>query len=155
MRLHLLAVGQKMPNWVSEGYAEYQKRMPRECLLQLKEIPAAKRGKQAAITQWQDEEAERLLAAIPAQSHVVALDQQGKSWCTEELAEQLQYWMTLGQDVSLLIGGPDGLSPAIRQRADQTWSLSPLTLPHPLVRVVVAEQLYRAMMIIRNHPYHK
>ncbi len=155
MRFQLLAVGQKMPHWVSEGYAEYEKRMPPECPLQLKEIPAAKRGKQVNIRQWQDEEAERLLTAIPAQAHVVALDQHGKSWSTEALALQIQQWMTLGQDIALLVGGPDGLSEAVRQRANQVWSLSPLTLPHPLVRVVLAEQLYRAMMILRNHPYHK
>jgi len=155
MRFHLLAIGQKMPHWVTEGYAEYQKRMPRECPLQLNEIPAAKRGKQASIPQWQDEEAERLLVAIPVQAHVVALDQHGKSWSTADLAEQIKHWMTLGRDIALLVGGPDGLSDTVRRRADQTWSLSPLTLPHPLVRVVVAEQLYRAMMILRNHPYHK
>ena len=155
MRFLLLAVGQKMPGWVMQGFEEYQKRMPRECPLQLKEIPTAKRGKQAAIQKWQDEEAERLLAAIPASTHVVALDQHGKSWSTEALAGHIEHWMTLGQDVALLIGGPDGLSHAVRQRADQIWSLSALTLPHPLVRVVVAEQLYRAMMVIKNHPYHK
>ena len=155
MRFHLLAIGQKMPHWVTEGYAEYQKRMPHECPIQLKEIPAAKRTKQASIQQWQDEEAERLLSAIPPQAHVVALDQGGKSWSTEALADQVKHWMTLGQDVALLVGGPDGLSDACRQRADQIWSLSALTLPHPLVRVVLAEQLYRAMMVIKNHPYHK
>lgn len=155
MRLHLLAVGQKMPTWVTQGYTEYEKRMPRECPLLLKEIPAAKRTRQASLRQWQGEEAERLLAAIPGQAHVVALDQHGKSWDTETLAEQMRQWMSLGQDIALLIGGPDGLDDSVRQRADQTWSLSPLTLPHPLVRIVVAEQLYRAMMIIRNHPYHK
>ena len=155
MRFHLLAVGQKMPRWVIEGYAEYQKRMPRECPLQLREIPAAKRSKQASIQQWQDEEAERLLAAIPQQAHVVALDQHGKPWSTEDLAEQIKQWMSMGQDIVLLVGGPDGLSNTALQRADQRWSLSSLTLPHPLVRVVVAEQLYRAMMVIKNHPYHK
>ncbi|MFO7604222.1 MAG: 23S rRNA (pseudouridine(1915)-N(3))-methyltransferase RlmH [Gammaproteobacteria bacterium] len=155
MRFYLLAIGQKMPPWVIQGFAEYQKRMPRECPLQLKELPAARRGKQPSIPQWQDEEAERLLAAIPAQAHVVALDQHGQAWRTEDLAAQIEQWMTLGQDVALLIGGPDGFSNAVRERAAQCWSLSPLTLPHPLVRVVVAEQLYRAMMIIRNHPYHK
>jgi 23S rRNA (pseudouridine1915-N3)-methyltransferase len=155
MRFHLLAVGQKMPGWVTEGYEEYQKRMPRECPLQLKEIVAAKRGKQSAIPQWQEEEGSRLLAAIPSHAHVVTLDQRGSSWSTEVLAEQIKQWMGLGQDVALLIGGPDGLSDEVRRRADQSWSLSPLTLPHPLVRVVVAEQLYRAMMVIKHHPYHK
>jgi 23S rRNA (pseudouridine1915-N3)-methyltransferase len=155
MKLNLLAVGTKMPAWVTDGYQEYAKRMPRECSLQLHEIIPAKRGKSGSPTQWMREEGERLLAAIPDSHHVVALDVQGKSWRTEELAEQLKNWMADGRDVSLIVGGPDGLTDECLQRANQRWSLSALTLPHPLVRIVMAEQLYRAWTVLQNHPYHR
>tara|TARA_R110001606_G_scaffold361754_5_gene515043 strand:+ start:38191 stop:38661 length:471 start_codon:yes stop_codon:yes gene_type:complete len=155
MKLNLLAVGTKMPAWVTDGYQEYAKRMPRECSIQLHEISPAKRGKSGSPSQWMREEGERILAAIPDSHHVVALDVQGKSWHTEELAEQLKSWMADGRDVSLIVGGPDGLTDECLQRANQRWSLSALTLPHPLVRIVLAEQLYRAWTVIQNHPYHR
>lgn len=155
MKLNLLAVGTKMPAWVTEGYQEYAKRLPRECSLQLHEIAPAKRGKSGSPSQWMREEGERILAAIPDSHHVVALDVQGKSWHTEQLAEQLKSWMADGRDVSLIVGGPDGLTDQCLQRANQRWSLSPLTLPHPLVRIVMSEQLYRAWTVIQNHPYHR
>lgn len=155
MKLNLLAVGTKMPAWVTDGYQEYAKRMPRECSLQLHEITPAKRGKSGSPTQWMREEGERILAAIPDSHHVVALDVQGKSWSTEQLAEQLKSWMADGRDVSLIVGGPDGLTNECLQRANQRWSLSPLTLPHPLVRIVMSEQLYRAWTVLQNHPYHR
>ena len=155
MKLNLLAVGTKMPAWVTDGYQEYAKRMPRECSIQLHEISPAKRGKSGSPSQWMREEGERILAAIPDGHHVVALDVQGKSWHTEELAEQLKSWMADGRDVSLIVGGPDGLTDECLQRANQRWSLSALTLPHPLVRIVLAEQLYRAWTVIQNHPYHR
>jgi len=155
MKLNLLAVGTKMPSWVTDGYQEYAKRLPRECSLHLHEIAPAKRGKTASATQWMQEEGERILAAIPANHHVVALDVQGKPWSTEQLAQQLENWQSDGRDVSLIVGGPDGLSQACLQRADQRWSLSALTLPHPLVRIVMSEQLYRAWTVLQNHPYHR
>jgi len=155
MHIHLLAVGSKMPGWVEQGYDEYARRMPPECRLNLIEIPLAKRSKAAAIDQLKQQEGERLLAAVPKNSRVWALDSQGQSWRTEQLAGQLTDWLQGGQDVALLIGGPDGLSRDCLQQADGRWSLSPLTLPHPLVRIIVAEQLYRAMSIIKHHPYHK
>ena len=155
MKLNLVAVGNKMSAWVSDGYHEYAKRMPRECSLYLHEINPAKRGKTANSQQWMQEEGERILAAIPDNHHVVALDVQGKSWSTEQLSQQLANWQADGRDVSLIVGGPDGLSAACLQRADQRWSLSALTLPHPLVRVVMSEQLYRAWTILQNHPYHR
>lgn len=155
MKLNLLAVGTKMPAWVTDGYQEYAKRMPRECSLQLHEITPAKRGKSGSSLQWMREEGERILAAIPDSHHVVALDVQGKSWCTEALAEQLKGWMADGRDVSLIVGGPDGLTDECLQRANQRWSLSALTLPHPLVRIVLSEQLYRAWTVLQNHPYHR
>ena len=155
MKLNLLAVGTKMPAWVTEGYQQYAKRMPRECSFHLNEITPAKRGKSGSSSQWLREEGDRILAAIPDSHHVVALDVQGKPWSTEQLAEQLNSWMAAGRDASLIVGGPDGLTNECLQRANQRWSLSPLTLPHPLVRIVMAEQLYRAWTVLQNHPYHR
>lgn len=155
MKLNLLAVGTKMPRWVNEGYQEYAKRLPKECQLNLQEIAPSKRGKSGSAGQWMEEEGERILAAIPSNHHVVSLDVKGKPWNTEQLAMQLQHWLADGRDVSFLVGGPDGLSQKCSHRADQAWSLSALTLPHPIVRVVLAEQLYRAWTVIQNHPYHR
>jgi 23S rRNA (pseudouridine1915-N3)-methyltransferase len=155
MKLNLLAVGTKMPAWVVDGYNEYAKRLPRECSLHLHEIAPSKRGKSGAASQWMREEGDRLLNQIPDNHHVVALDVKGKSWSTEQLAEQMKSWLADGRDVSLIVGGPDGMDQRCLQRANQTWSLSALTLPHPLVRVVMAEQLYRAWTVLQNHPYHR
>jgi 23S rRNA (pseudouridine1915-N3)-methyltransferase len=155
MKLNLLAVGNKMPTWVTDGYQEYAKRLPRECSLHLHEIAPAKRGKSGSSTQWMREEGERILEAVPSNHHVVALDVKGKPWSTEQLAEQLKNWQADGRDVSLLVGGADGLTQECLQRANQRWSLSALTLPHPLVRIVMAEQLYRAWTVLQNHPYHR
>jgi 23S rRNA (pseudouridine1915-N3)-methyltransferase len=155
MKIHLIAIGDKMPRWVREGYAEYAGRMPPECSLQLVEIGARHRGKNADIARITRDEGRIMLDTIPRGSRIIALEVKGRSWSTEDLARQLENWMASGQDVSLLVGGPEGLSPECRERADQQWSLSPLTLPHPLVRVVVAEQLYRAWSILRHHPYHR
>ena len=155
MKLSLLAVGVKMPSWVIDGYQEYAKRMPRECSLLLHEVTPAKRGKSGSAAQWMREEGERILAAIPANNHVVALDVKGKSWTTEQLSEQLEHWQSDGRDVTFIVGGPDGLAAECLQRADQRWSLSPLTMPHPIVRIVMSEQLYRAWTILQNHPYHR
>lgn len=155
MQIHLIAVGSKMPGWVEQGYQEFAKRLPAECSLKLVEIPAGKRGKNADIARLTREEGERTLAAIPKGARVVALDVKGKPWSTEQLAQQLHGWLGDGRDVALLIGGPEGLADSCRGRADTLWSLSPLTFPHPLVRIVVAEQLYRAWSILQNHPYHR
>ena len=144
-----------MPDWVEKGYAEYAGRLPRECALHLLEIPAGKRGSHGDLARIVRAEGERLLAAVPTGSHLIALDERGQEWNTVELAEQLSGWLQEGRDVSLLIGGPDGLDAACRERAERRWSLSRLTLPHPLVRVIVAEQLYRAWSLLRNHPYHR
>ncbi|NND58922.1 MAG: 23S rRNA (pseudouridine(1915)-N(3))-methyltransferase RlmH [Gammaproteobacteria bacterium] len=149
MQLRLVAVGTKMPAWVQQGYTGFATRMPRECQLSLTEIPIARKGRGAT------EEGERILAAVPQKDLVVALEVTGRPWSTEQLAQQLENWRGSGRNVSLLIGGPDGLSDACRDRADQKWSLSPLTFPHALVRIIVAEQLYRAWTILQNHPYHR
>lgn len=155
MRLRLICVGQKMPDWVSAGFTDYARRMPPELPLELVEIPVAHRGKNADIPRLMQRESDAILAAAGARDRVVALEVGGRPWSTETLASQLESWQQDGRDVSFLVGGPDGLAENCRQRADQQWSLSPLTLPHPLVRIVLAEQLYRAWSITRNHPYHR
>lgn len=155
MRINLIAVGTKMPAWVQAGYEEYAKRLTGECRLQLIEVEAGKRGKNADMVQILRNEGVRMLAAIPAHSYVIALDVQGQMWNTTQLSQQLQKWQLLGRDISLLIGGPEGLAPECLAKAELKWSLSALTFPHPLVRVVVAEQLYRAWSLLRGHPYHK
>ncbi|WP_455210742.1 23S rRNA (pseudouridine(1915)-N(3))-methyltransferase RlmH [Kaarinaea lacus] len=155
MRIHLIAVGSRLDAWVTQGYEEYAKRLVHDCILQLIEIPALKRGKNADIERITREEGQKLLAAIPKGARVVALDVQGRQHSTEELAGKLDDWLQNGQDIALLVGGPEGLSEQCRKRADETWSLSKLTLPHPLVRIVVAEQIYRAWSVLNNHPYHR
>mgnify|MGYP006274808339 FL=1 len=155
MRLRLICVGQKMPDWVTQGYNEYARRMPPGLSLELTEIPVAHRGKNPDIARLMQRESDAILSAVGPRDRVVALEVGGRPWSTEKLAGQLENWQLDGQDVSFLVGGPDGLADACRQRADQQWSLSPLTLPHPLVRIVLAEQLYRAWTITRNHPYHR
>lgn len=155
MHIHLIAVGSRMPDWVEQGFAEYAKRMPPECRLKLVEIAAGKRGKQADLNRLKEQEGEKMLAAIPKGARIIALEVTGKHWSTEQLASEMDKWMGGGQDVALLVGGPEGLASACIQAADESWSLSRLTLPHPLVRVLLSEQLYRATTILKNHPYHK
>ncbi|MGK0409793.1 MAG: 23S rRNA (pseudouridine1915-N3)-methyltransferase [Shewanella psychromarinicola] len=155
MKLQLIAVGNKMPDWVTRGFEEYQRRFPRDMTLELIEIPAGKRGKNADIARILHKEGELMLAAVAKGNHIVSLDLPGKNWITPELAEQMTKWQLDGRDVSLLIGSPEGLSPACKEVAHQSWCLSALTLPHPLVRVIVAESLYRAWSINNNHPYHR
>lgn len=144
-----------MPAWVAQGYAEYARRLPADCALRLVEIPAGKRGKGADIVRITQQEGEKMLAAVPKWARVVALDVKGRPWSTEVLSRELDAWRHDGRDVALLVGGPEGLAPECVARAEQRWSLSNLTLPHPLVRIVVAEQLYRAWSILHNHPYHR
>lgn len=155
MRIRLLAIGQKMPAWVTEGYAEYAQRMPPECRLELVELPLAQRTKSRPLERAIQQEGEKMLAALAETDRLVALDVRGAAWSTEKLSSQVSAWLGDGRDVALAIGGPDGLADAVLDRAEQRWSLSALTLPHPLVRIVVAEQLYRAMSILKNHPYHR
>ncbi|MDP6969695.1 MAG: 23S rRNA (pseudouridine(1915)-N(3))-methyltransferase RlmH [Gammaproteobacteria bacterium] len=155
MKIKLLAVGNKMPPWVTAGYQEYAKRLPAYMQLQLQELPLGFRGASADPAKAIHKEGESMLAAIGQDERVVALDVKGKPWSTEQLAQQCADWQMDGRNVSLLVGGPNGLAPECLQRADQKWSLSPLTLPHPLVRVLLAEQLYRAWSILNHHPYHK
>ena len=151
----ILAVGQKMPAWVEQGYQEFAHRMPVEARLEIKEIAPGKRGKNADIRRIVEEEGQKIIAAIPRGAHIVVLDVKGKSYSTEQLAGRMDEWMHCGQDICLLVGGPEGLSQACREMANEKWSLSSLTFPHPLVRVILAEQLYRAWSVLRNHPYHR
>jgi 23S rRNA (pseudouridine1915-N3)-methyltransferase len=155
MRLSIIAVGTKMPAWVEQGVEEYGRRMPRELKLEWREIPLARRGKDSRPQQLCAREGQQLLKAVPAGDRVIVLDVRGKRISTEQLAQQLESWQMSGDNYSLLIGGPDGLSSDCLERAEQRWSLSDLTLPHPLVRVLLAEQLYRAWTITVNHPYHR
>lgn len=144
-----------MPKFVEEGYKEYAKRFPKDCSLELIEIPAQKRGKNADIARITEQEGNQMIAAIPKGALVVTLDIPGKMYNTEQLAEELNSWKNSGRDVALLVGGPEGLSPVCKALAEKSWSLSPLTLPHPIVRIILAEALYRAWSVTANHPYHR
>ena len=155
MRLKIIAVGTKMPAWVETGCTEYSRRMPSELKVEWIELPLGQRGKGADIKRAMAREGEAMIKAIGRSDKVVALDVLGKPWSTEQLAGQLADWQFQRCDYSLLIGGPDGLAPQCLARADLKWSLSPLTMPHPLVRILLAEQLYRAWSINAGHPYHK
>lgn len=155
MKIRLLAVGTRMPDWVTTGYEEYAKRLTDDVRLDLVEIPAGKRGKNADVARLTEKEGEAQLAAIPAQDYVVALEVGGRPLSTGDLSEKLGRWLQEGRNISLLVGGPEGLSAAASARADMKWSLSPLTLPHPMVRVLLAEQIYRAWTLLKGHPYHR
>lgn len=155
MKLYLIAVGHKMPDWISAGYEEFAKRMPRDFPLQLIELKPDKRISARTPQQVMAEEAERILAAIPTGARVLALDERGANWTTMKLADNMKDWQRDGRDTVFIIGGTDGLDPSVKKRADQLLQLSAMTLPHGLVRVLLAEQLYRAVSILNNHPYHR
>lgn len=155
MNIHLIAVGTRMPAWIQAGYEEYAKRLTLDCRLKLIEITAGKRTKNSDVARILQEEGERTLAHIPSNSLVIALDIKGQNWDTPTLAQQLNKWQHDGRDVSLLIGGPEGLAANCLAKAEKKWSLSALTFPHPLVRIIVAEQLYRAWSLLKGHPYHR
>lgn len=155
MHIHLVAIGRRMPAWVDQGYREYARRLPRECALDLIELPLAARAKARDPARAVVREGAQMLAAAPHGARLVALDEHGVPWSTCTVAERLGDWMAQGRDVALLLGGPDGLAPACLERAEVRWSLSPLTLPHGLARVIVAEQIYRAWSLLRHHPYHR
>ena len=155
MQIHIIAIGDRMPEWVETGYKEYAKRLPRECRLVLHEIPAGRRTKGADLRRVVEQEGARQLDAIPTGARVVALDRVGKQLDTEALAEELKRRLAGSENLALLVGGPEGLAPACLERANERWALSKLTLAHPVVRVVLAEQLYRAWSIVNNLPYHR
>jgi 23S rRNA (pseudouridine1915-N3)-methyltransferase len=155
VKVRVLSVGTKMPAWVQEGIAEYQKRLVGELDFSLVEIPMAKRTKNSSIDQCVQKESDAMLATIAPGDYVIALDVTGKSFSTEKLAQRISGFRQQGDNLSLLIGGPDGLGEDCLSRASERWSLSALTFPHPLVRVLVTEQFYRAISIIKGHPYHR
>ncbi|QDP00840.1 23S rRNA (pseudouridine(1915)-N(3))-methyltransferase RlmH [Thalassotalea sp. PS06] len=155
MRITLIAVGNKMPAWIAQGFSEYARRFPRDLSFDLVEITPGKRGKNADIARILEKEGEQTMAAVPKGSRIITLEVEGKPWTTPQLALQLERWQMDGRDVALLVGGPEGLAPQCIQASEQKWSLSPLTLPHPMVRIMVAESLYRAWSINNNHPYHR
>lgn len=144
-----------MPKWVQEGYQEYAKRLPKACALKLVEIPMATRGKSGSVSQYKAEEAKRILAAVPKGAKLIVLDEHGQQTTTLAFSQKLDEWLSSGQDVALVVGGPDGLAADLIAQAEWKWGLSKLTLPHPLVRTLVAEQIYRAWSVLQNHPYHR
>jgi 23S rRNA (pseudouridine1915-N3)-methyltransferase len=155
MQLIIAAVGHKMPAWIAAGFDEYAKRMPPECRILLKEIkPVDRSGSKTAETAMSLECA-RIEAALPKGARIIALDERGKDLTSVQLSGQLVQWQQGGQDVAFIIGGADGLDAAFKARADQLIRISSLTLPHGMVRVLLAEQLYRAWSITQNHPYHR
>jgi len=155
MKIYFLAIGQRMPGWVEQGYKEYASRLSSTVQVELKEIPAAKRVRNSVIEKIKLDEGKRLLAAVPPGAKIIVLDEHGKSQTTKQLASRLDEWIQMSQDMAILIGGADGLSDECLQKADMKWSLSDFTFPHPLVRIILVEQIYRAWSLLNNHPYHR
>ena len=155
MRIHLLALGTRRPGWEREGYEHYARRLPPQCRLELTEIPIEKRTRSTSVNTLLAREGQRMLRLIPRDAFCIALDESGKRRTTRELADALAGWLQGGRDIAMLIGGPDGLARECLCTADERWSLSPLTLPHGLCRIVLAEQLYRAWSLLQGHPYHR
>ena len=155
MKLIVVSVGHKMPDWITAGFNEYAKRMPREARIELLKIKPEPRSTGKTPAQIMEAEAQRVLAALPQNCQRIALDEHGVQPTTKQLAAQMQDWMREGGDVAFIIGGADGLHESVRQAAQQMMALSSLTLPHAVVRVLLAEQLYRAHSLLHNHPYHR
>ncbi|GAB1719720.1 MAG: Protein of unknown function DUF163 [Nitrosospira sp.] len=154
MKFIICAVGHKTPDWVAAGFREYARRMPHEAAIELVEIKPEKRTG-LKVEQLLDAEADRILAAMPSRRRVVVMDERGRQWSTARLAESVRNWMREGGDTVFIIGGADGLAAAIRNSADEVLALSALTMPHALARILLAEQLYRAVSLIKGHPYHR
>jgi 23S rRNA (pseudouridine1915-N3)-methyltransferase len=155
MKARLIATGERAPGWVAQGFAEYQKRLSHWLPFELIEVTPGLRGKHRDAQRAIEDEGQRVLAALPKNAHIVALEVTGKQHSSEQLAQRLEHWRGQGRDLAFLIGGPEGHSPEVLASAHETWSLGPLTLPHMLARLVVAEQLYRAAAMLANHPYHR
>jgi 23S rRNA (pseudouridine1915-N3)-methyltransferase len=155
LRLALITASNRQPDWVEQGADDYAKRLRGRCTLEIKAVPLARRTSSTPVERAIADEGERMLALLPAAAHVVGLLETGQPWSTKELAKKLERWMQRGAPVAFLVGGPDGLSPDCVARAAERWSLSNLTLPHGLVRIVAAEALYRAWSLLENHPYHR
>ena len=155
MKLVILAVGTRMPDWVQIAWDDYAKRLPPDCALELREIKPEPRTSGKTPAQMMDAEAKRIEAALPGNALRLALDERGRDLTTMALSRQLEQWRSDGRDVAFLVGGPDGLDAVLKASCDGMLRLSSLTLPHPMVRVLLAEQLYRAWAIMTNHPYHR
>ena len=155
MKLFVVAVGHRMPAWVEAGFDEFARRMPRELPLQLIEVKAEPRTSGKTVEAMMAAEAARIEAALPPRCRRVILDERGADLGTQALSRRLEAWQGEGQDVALIVGGPDGLAPALKAAAQEAIRLSSLTLPHALVRPLLAEALYRAWTVLRNHPYHR
>ena len=155
MKCRLIATGERAPAWVAQGFAEYQKRLSHWTPLELVEIEPGLRGKGRDAQRAIDDEGRRVLAALPKNAHVVALDVPGRPLSSEQLAQRMEHWRGQGRDLAFLIGGPEGHAADVVKSANESWSIGPLTLPHMLVRLIVAEQLYRAAAMLANHPYHR
>lgn len=155
MHIRLIAVGDRQPGWVDEAFDSYTTRLPREWAFRRDAIPTARRGKNDKSSKARDLEGRQILDKLKSDEMLVLLDERGRQFTSKALAGQLSTWQNDGRDLCFVIGGPDGVSPACRDRADSTWSLSDLTLPHGLARVLFAEQLYRAWSLQSGHPYHR
>jgi 23S rRNA (pseudouridine1915-N3)-methyltransferase len=155
MKLLILAVGHKMPSWITDGFNEYSKRMPREAKIELIEIKPEPRTTGKSVPQIMEAEAQRIQAALPKDVLRIVLDERGKHWTTRQLTDHMKDWLSGGRDVAFIIGGADGLHESIRSSANQLLALSAMVLPHGMVRVLLAEQLYRAHSLLHNHPYHR
>ncbi len=155
MKARLIATGERAPGWVAQGFAEYQKRLSHWLPLELVEVTPGLRGKHRDAQRAIEDEGQRVLAALPKNAHIVALEVTGRQHSSEQLAERLEHWRGQGRDLAFLIGGPEGHSREVLAAAHETWSIGPLTLPHMLARLIVAEQLYRAAAMLANHPYHR
>lgn len=155
MKLIVIAVGNRMPDWVETAWKDYAKRLPADCALELREVKPEPRTLGKTPEQMMQAEAKRIEAVLPASAQYIALDERGKDLTTVALAKALENWRGNGQDVVFLVGGPDGLDASLKARCHGMIRLSSLTLPHPMVRVVLAEQLYRAWAITTGHPYHR
>jgi 23S rRNA (pseudouridine1915-N3)-methyltransferase len=155
MKLLLLAVGHKMPSWITEGFNEYSKRMPREAKIELIEIKPEPRTTGKSVPQIMEAEAQRIQAALPKDVLRIVLDERGAHLTTKQLTQHMKDWLSGGRDVAFIIGGADGLHESVRSSANQLLALSAMVLPHGMVRVLLAEQLYRAHSLLHNHPYHR
>lgn len=155
MKLHVLAVGDRAPRWVNDACADYEQRFPPHCPLLIKAVPTPRRGRNPDALRLKDKEFQSLSACVPKGSLTIALEETGDAWTTDRLAQRMATWMHTERDVAFMIGGPDGLAPAALRAAREQWSLSPLTLPHALVRIIVVEQLYRGLSILEGRPYHR